>query len=135
VEREGIKMCDMCQEGFSFDRLHDIPGKITYLCIRYKPTPLSTKEWYFGKPINNALAIEYYNNPGFIVGEIIKITPTELNLFEKFLDINNFWDTAEYNNFEEIVNALKEGNTMDMWLEKKDIYVDEKNSKVKNKNG
>jgi hypothetical protein len=125
-------MCDMCQEGFSFDGLHDIPGKITYLCIRHKPTPSSTKEWYFGKPINNALAIEYYNNPGFLVGEIIKITPTELHLFEKFLDMDNFLDTREYDNFEAVVNLLKEGNTMDMWLEKKDIYVYEKNGKRSN---
>ena len=96
------------------------------LCIRFKPTPSSTRVWYFERRIAEMLSNKYLGNDR-PYGSKIMIPAEEVGCFENILSSNPSVCEREIENLEEIINILKEGHSIDMWLAKglmrKEIFI------------
>lgn len=89
------------------------------LYIRKTPKPQSNKQYYFKQPIKSIISRKYYGHDGCGGGYIKTISPTDLDWFEGVLAANNYYssDKSDVEQFEIIVNFLREGNSVDIWIE------------------
>lgn len=79
---------------------------------------ITCRDCYFEKNIRDILIKKYSLNDK--VGEEHKIVvhPEEANYFEELLKSDPSVEQREIENLQEIVNSLKEGNSVEMWVQK-----------------
>ena len=84
------------------------------LCIR--KTPSTTSNWHFKLPIKGFIGRRFYDHDGSLSGSLITIGPVHLEWFEGVLVAADL-EKSERRDFEKVVNVLRSGNTIDMWIE------------------
>ena len=86
------------------------------LCMRVTPKPLDKKTWHFKMPVKAIFARRFYDHDGTLGGGCLTITVNDLSWLEGVMDAGNF-DSSEMRDLKSIADALREGETVDMWFE------------------
>jgi hypothetical protein len=87
------------------------------LCIQKTPTPIFPKDyWTFGYPLKGYLAKKFYDHDGSLGGGLITVSASDCSWFEGVLAAARL-DEKDKRSFEEIVDLLRNGHTIDMWFE------------------
>lgn len=85
------------------------------LYIRQTPAK-SRSNWHFKLPIKGFIGRRYYDHDGSLGGNLITIGPEHLEWFEGILVAANL-EKSDRRDFETVVNILRDGKTIDVWIE------------------
>jgi hypothetical protein len=81
------------------------------------PVPKKRDTVSFKLPVKAILARRYYGHDGSLGGGLVTVGPEDLDWFEGVLAGADRWSAAEVKDFEKMVEALRDGGSVDMWFE------------------
>lgn len=87
--------------------------------LHFRKTPKPTKdEAHFKVPVKAIIAGRYYDHDGSLSGRLITLGPGELPWFEGVLAGGLAQcDTKDRADFARIVEMLRDGESVDMWID------------------
>ncbi len=85
------------------------------LTIRKTPKP-SRREWHFKQPVKGMIGRKFYDHDGSLSGGQITVGRESLEWFEGVLAAFS-GNIKERKDWEAITEILRDGDTIDMWIE------------------